>query len=81
MKDSLPTIRQLFKIIFITLYDLYVIKNLEIHMSYYLLTSTLYSCHVTFKFAPLSCFFNIWQKAVRQNQRNVLAISGRVGGV
>jgi len=81
MKDSLQTIRQLFKIIFISLYDLYVIKNFEIHMSYYLITSKLYSCYVTFKFAHLSCFFTIWQRAVRRNHRNVLAISRRVGGV
>jgi hypothetical protein len=78
--ESLQTIRQLHKIIFIALYDLYVIKNLEIHKSYYLLISTLYSCYVTFQFALLSCLFKIWQKAVRRNHRNVLAMSGRVGG-
>jgi len=80
MKDSLQTIRQLFKIIFIALYDLYVIKDLETHISYYLLTSTLYSRYVTFKFAPLSCFFKFWQKAVSRHHSNVLAMAGRVGG-
>lgn len=32
-------------------------KNLELHTSHYLLTSTLYSCYVTFKFVPLTDFF------------------------